>query len=84
MVGQGGFDAAHPFLLVDQALRAGDRVVVLGDVRAVLEHGDVGLQRFPVATPAQLIAVDLDCLGVEVVNVIAAAHIAQKALDVRQ
>ncbi|MNO79679.1 hypothetical protein D3C76_708560 [compost metagenome] len=83
-VGQAVFDAANPLLLIDQTQDTAIGIVELGHVRGVFIDGDVGLPPVPVTAPAQLIAVDLDGLGVEALDVEGAAHVTQEALDVRQ
>src|SRR5207253_2204800 len=59
-------------------------VVKLSHVRGVFIHGDVGLPFVPIATPAQLVAVDFDRLGVEGLNIEATVDVPQEALDVGQ
>ncbi|MNC38918.1 hypothetical protein D3C75_875490 [compost metagenome] len=84
VIGKTGLDATHAFFLVDKTLRTCDGIVVLSHVGTVFEHGDVALQRIPIPTPAQFVTVNLDGLGVEVLDVIAAANITQETLDIGQ
>ncbi len=84
VVGEAGFDAAHALFLVDQAQHTIVCVVELGDIRGVLIGRYVGQPLVPIATPAQLVAIDLERLCVEFLNVIGAADVAQEALDIRQ
>ena len=83
VIGQAGFDATHAFFLIDQAQHTIIGIIELRDIRGVFVRGDTGLPLVPVATPAQLVTVDLQGLGIEVLDIVFAVHVTQEALDIR-